>query len=297
MWDIYYQTFHEYKLQGNRMNLEETDVIFISYDEPNKEYNWAHLLKKCPWAKRVDGVYGSDAAHKAAAHLSESDNFFTVDGDNLVNDNFLDPKYFEPFSPGQGVVSFKAKNSINDLVYGNGGVKIWNKLKALSMKTHEKSIDTKFDIEFCWIDNYQHWDWCLSETVINSTPYQAFRAGFREGVKMSFQGGEKINTLSWDRDIARANLYRLIVWCNVGNDRENGRWAIYGARLGCFKTCFTDWDYREVRDFKKLWGIWEGACPAIKQSTELGDELNQRLGLPMGEFSPREAEVLRCLKK
>ena len=35
-----------------------------------------------PWAKRVHGVEGSDAAHKACANLSETDRFITVDGDN-----------------------------------------------------------------------------------------------------------------------------------------------------------------------------------------------------------------------
>ena len=39
----------------------------IPHDEPNAEKNYADLLKKVPWAKRVHGVKGSDAAHKAAA--------------------------------------------------------------------------------------------------------------------------------------------------------------------------------------------------------------------------------------
>ena len=47
--------------------ITEFDIIFISYDEPNADNNYADLLDKCPWAKRSHGVWGSDAAHKAAA--------------------------------------------------------------------------------------------------------------------------------------------------------------------------------------------------------------------------------------
>ena len=32
------------------------------------------------------------------------------------------------------------------------------------------------------------------------------------------------------------NYERLITWCNIGADVENGLWACYGARLGCYDT-------------------------------------------------------------
>ncbi len=65
------------------------DIIFISYDEDNADKNWADLQKKCPWAKRVHGVYGSDAAHKAAAQLSSTDRFTTCDADTIVKPEFF----------------------------------------------------------------------------------------------------------------------------------------------------------------------------------------------------------------
>ena len=55
----------------------DCDIIYLSYDEPNAEQNYADLCKKVPWAKRVHGVEGSDAAHKACARLSETDRFIT----------------------------------------------------------------------------------------------------------------------------------------------------------------------------------------------------------------------------
>ncbi|SVC70278.1 uncharacterized protein METZ01_LOCUS323132, partial [marine metagenome] len=45
-------------------------------------------VQKVPWAKRVHGVEGSDAAHKACAELSETKHFVTVDGDTIINPTF-----------------------------------------------------------------------------------------------------------------------------------------------------------------------------------------------------------------
>jgi len=72
------------------MKIKDIDIIFISYDEPNAEENWARLVKIVPWAKRVHGVKGSDNAHKEAAKQSETDWFVGVDGDNIIDEKFLD---------------------------------------------------------------------------------------------------------------------------------------------------------------------------------------------------------------
>ena len=72
-----------------KLKIAELDIIYLSYDEPNAEKNYADLLTKVPWAKRVHGVEGSDAAHKACAELSETDRFVTVDGDNTIRQDFI----------------------------------------------------------------------------------------------------------------------------------------------------------------------------------------------------------------
>ena len=69
-------------IEGNNMSkikIIDQDIIFLSYDEPNAEQNYTDLLTKVPWAKRVHGVEGSDAAHKACAELSETKHFVTVE--------------------------------------------------------------------------------------------------------------------------------------------------------------------------------------------------------------------------
>jgi hypothetical protein len=72
------------------IDVADLDVIFLSYKEPNKEHNWIDLKSKCPWAKRVDGVEGSDAAHKAAGQTSTTERFILIDGDNIVDPALFD---------------------------------------------------------------------------------------------------------------------------------------------------------------------------------------------------------------
>ena len=74
---------------SNLTSINEFDIVYISFDEPNADENYADLLEKCPWAKRSHGVFGSDAAHKAAADLAETDRFITIDADNIVRPDFF----------------------------------------------------------------------------------------------------------------------------------------------------------------------------------------------------------------
>ena len=55
-----------------QIDTADLDCIYLSYDEPQKEEFWIKIRNMVPWAKRVDGVKGSDAAHKAAADASAS---------------------------------------------------------------------------------------------------------------------------------------------------------------------------------------------------------------------------------
>ena len=65
------------------IDIADLDCIYLSYDEPQKEEFWVKIRNMVPWAKRVDNVKGSDAAHKAAAAASDTERFILIDGDNL----------------------------------------------------------------------------------------------------------------------------------------------------------------------------------------------------------------------
>ena len=71
------------------IDVADLDCIYLSYDEPKKEEFWIKIRNMVPWAKRVDGVKGSDAAHKAAADASDTERFILIDGDNLPQESFF----------------------------------------------------------------------------------------------------------------------------------------------------------------------------------------------------------------
>jgi len=235
--------------------ITEYDLVFISYDEPNADENYQDLLEKCPWAKRSHGVWGSDAAHKAAAALSETDNFVTVDADNIVDSDFFNVEIDDKkIDLNVDVVSWSAKNTVNGLVYGNGGIKFWPKRVVEQMKSHEIANNKASQVDFCWDIHYTQMNNIYSYVYNNSSCLQAWRAGFREGVKMSLDGGDIINHETFKTRINYKNYKRLLIWMSVGADSLNGLWAMYGARLGCEMVNFQrdKWDWVNVRDFNWL---------------------------------------------
>jgi hypothetical protein len=98
---------------------------------------------------------------------------------------------------------------------------------------------------------------CYSTTYPNHSPFQAWRAGFREGVKMTLFNGEKVPPQEIRERVWWHNIHRLRMWSTVGTHTENGKYAILGARMGTWMTNCTDWNYVDVRDFEKLRDIYE----------------------------------------
>jgi len=272
-----------------KIDVTELDIFYISYDEPNCEENWADLLNKVPWAKRVHGVKGFDAAHKDAAMRSQTDRFITVDGDNIVMDEFFNQELEFPEKDHDGndisesIFSWNAKNLLNGLVYGNGGLKCWPKEYTLNINTHEAATDGE-GMEFCWKLNYIQMNDIFSEVHQTASPFQAFRAGFREGVKLSLDQGVRVDPHEFQDKIWYGNFNRLNVWCNVGTDVENGWWAIYGARLGCHMTVLSNWNTNNISDYDWFKDFFDEEKAKIeseehlkKLTIELGKEINEQV--------------------
>lgn len=265
------------------IKVQDVDIIFLSYDEPNAEENWADLKRKVPWAKRVHGVEGSDAAHKACADLSDTKHFVTVDGDTII-----DPKFIEVVVDTDALkitddhqISWCGKINVNGLMYGNGSLKMWTKDFVKDMRTHENTDgNDETSIEFCYFDKYYQLNENYSTSIISATPQQAWRAGFREGVKMSLDRGapvDDLNSLWWQ------NKHRLYIWQMVGCDIPNGIWSVYGARLGTYMNMLSDWDHTQTRDFTYLNSLWEEHkdVNVSEECKELGKLLINELDLPI----------------
>ena len=279
------------------MKIIEFDTVFLSYDEPNADLHYADLCDKVPWAKRVHGVKGSDAAHKAAAELSESEWFISVDADNIVNPKFfnLDLKMEDPKIQ---VYGWCGRNSINGLRYGNGGLKIWKKDFVLNMKTHEASESDRAQVDFCWEDGYRNFPLVFSDSVITGSAFQAWRAGFREGVKMTLADGVKVPPQEIKERIWWHNIHRLRMWSTVGTHDENGIYAVLGARQGTYMTNCTEWNYVDVRDFEILRQIYNDTVKphegnknwVIDKIKEYGDMIKINLGLNWPYLDPEQSK-------
>lgn len=280
------------------MKTIELDIVFLSYDEPNADLHYADLCNKVPWAKRVHGIKGSDEAHKEAARQSETDWVVTVDADNIVDTKFFNTE-FDSDKENLQVVSWLARNKINGLRYGNGGLKIWRKDYILNMKTHEASNNERAQVDFCWEQGYQQFKECYSETVITGSPFQAWRAGFREGVKMTLFDGVKVAPDEIGERVWWHNIHRLRMWSTVGSHEENGIYAVYGARLGTWLANCTNWNYVEVRDFEILRDIWNqygqpheevNGIGLVDEIKSLGEKIRSGLGLDYPYLDPQQSK-------
>lgn len=298
--------------------ITEFDVFFLSYDEPNADKHWADLIENAPWADRVHGVKGFDAAHRACAEKSNTDWFVTVDADNIVAPDFFSLKVdLDPEARPNQCLSWNGVNMLNGLQYGNGGVKLWSKQFVLTMDSHENATDPRKAVDFCWEDDYQQVYKTYSQVWPNGSPYQAYRAGFREGIKLALDRGERIAPEAMNATLHPINLRNLRIWACVGADQPNGLWANYGARNGWSAMCELAWDHVAVRDydwFKTHWtetldgmGFDEKAAVAagradrpsleraalIDRATALGAFLKAKTGMVVPMFDSETSEFFR----
>lgn len=288
------------------INVNELDIIYLSYDEPNCEENWRDLQLHFPNAQRVHGVKGSDAAHKACADIARTDRFITVDGDNRVKHPFMTFNYTfdDSWDIEDSVLSLPALNRVNGLQYGNGGIKMWPKHVVQNMRTHEAAKDahSKSGVDFCWALDYILMPGVWSDVWVNKTPAQAWRAGFREGVKLSLIDGVKFegSAVVWKSKIASSNFDRLCMWLQAGMDVENGIYAILGARMGLHRAMLTDWDSSQVQNFDNLDYIFqtevENNSNIQLTIQELGSELINELRMPI-DVTPFTALQSQWIKK
>ena len=268
-----------------QIDIADLDCVYLSYDEPEKEEFWVKIRNMVPWATRVDGVKGSDAAHKAAAAASTTERFILIDGDNLP-----DPEFFNQIltflseEHERAVFRWRARNHVNALMYGNGGLSSWTREFVNNMHTHENTDGrTETQVEFCFDPLYWAMHDCYSTTYPNGSAFHAWRAGFREGVKMCLDRGRRPTVTEFQARVHQRNLDHLTIWHNVGADADYGYWAMAGARQGTYMTMLTNWDYLQVQNFDALAELWNSVKDEQPEhvSNNIANELHTQLDLPM----------------
>ncbi len=185
------------------------DVFFISYDEPHADYSFAALKQQLPIARRVHGIDGIQKAHRHCAGLSRTRHFFVVDADNriIVPDVF---SYRVPEYDSQYVHLWYARNPINGLEYGWGGLKLFPK-SVFTDDVMPLDMTTTFPLKI--IPEVK------SVTGFNASPFETWRSAFRECVKLTV-GNQTDETSS-----------RLNIWQTVANGRYADD-ALRGAAAG-----------------------------------------------------------------
>jgi hypothetical protein len=268
------------------IDIADLDCIYLTYDEPNAEENWVKIKNMVPWARRVDGVKGSDAAHKAAGAASDTERFVLIDGDNIPDPAFFNLTLEFPTEEYErAVFRWRACNHVNGLMYGNGGLSSWTREFVANMKTHEATDGTaETEVEFCFDPLYWAMHDCYSTTYPNGSAFHAWRAGFREGVKMCLNKGVRPSITEFKDRVHQRNLDHLTIWHNIGRDANHGIWSIAGSRMGTYMTMITpQWDHRVVQDFEQLEQLWatvQDTNPEILAG-RVAEDLATQLDLPM----------------
>lgn len=151
------------------------DIIFISYDEPDADENFARLTARFPHARRVHGVKGIANAHIAAAKKAMTRFFYVVDADAVIR-----PDFDFNFKPNQWeeeyVHLWMAHNPIG-LTYGYGGVKLFSKKMF-------REVKTQVDFTTTLTKDIKIHEEIACDTFFNMDPIRAFRGAFREGAKL-----------------------------------------------------------------------------------------------------------------
>lgn len=192
------------------------DIFFLSYNEPNSWANWQILSKRFPQAKRVFGEDNIYLSHKACAEQSTSDYFWVVDADNEVLESFNFDYFVEDYDFDL-VHIWHSRNEVNDLEYGNGAIKLLPKM-LFDVTKGGVDITTSLSNKLKIIPEV------ASVNRFASSPWNAWRSGFREAAKLA------------SSTIARTNqeetATRLTAWTTKGLDRPFGEYVVPGAVLG-----------------------------------------------------------------
>jgi hypothetical protein len=205
----------EYDIVASKLKLY--DIVFISYNEPNADENFAKLIERFPRAKRVHGVKGIHQAHIAAAKLSTTPMFWVVDGDAVIEEAFKFDLLLHKHDTDI-VHVWLSQNPINDLKYGYGGVKLLPKDLTENMDVNQIDMTMSISKKFKVVQEVSN------ITAFNTDPFSTWKSAFRECVKLASR--------PFNQGYQEETEDRLTTWCNIGVDRLYGEYALSGARAG-----------------------------------------------------------------
>ena len=113
---------------------------------------------------------------------------------------------------------WRARNAVNALVYGYGGVKLFPKQLTIDMDLSKPDMTTSISGKFKAVQEL------ANVTAFNTDPFNTWKGAFRECVKLSSKVIDRQKDLETDK--------RLNTWCTRGKTNPFGEYSIRGAIEG-----------------------------------------------------------------
>lgn len=208
-----------YKSNNIKCYANPFDIFFISYNESYAEKNFKTLQSRYPRAKHINGIKGIPQAHIECAKRSNTEHFYVIDADAELLPSF-DLEKFIP-SSGFNVYVWRAKNPLNGLAYGYGGVKL---MSREILKTYDKNktyLDFSTEIadgKFMAVPNISN------ITKFHHDEYNTWKGCFRETVKLT--------TKNLHVPTDKKTSERLNAWLSIKEKDDIHRAANLGAKAG-----------------------------------------------------------------
>ncbi|GAA2875061.1 hypothetical protein [Streptomyces mexicanus] len=192
------------------------DAVMLSYDEPLADKLHARLQRVLGVkVKRLHGVEGMRRAYRLAAEVVDAEQFLLADADFVIATEFA-LSTVEPLDEGVSMRVWRARNPLNGLVYGYGGLK-------LIRRSALRQLGAAVDVLAALPGRTEFVADIAGTTRINQSPYHAWKAGFRECAMLT-RGSE------YGMDDTEANE-RIAAW-TAGGEGEFAQFAVSGAREG-----------------------------------------------------------------
>ena len=112
---------------------------------------------------------------------------------------------------------------------------------------------------------------------------------------MCLDRGRRVSTDDFRLRIWHGNIQRLLIWASVGQDVENGIWAIYGARLGAYTAMLTDDDFSIINDYERMHHLWQTIQhrDPVYESMKIESDLQKKVGLDISLLSPNDSRFFK----
>lgn len=192
------------------------EKFFLAFDDPNVDENFDRAKLFIHDLQQINTKLSIVESHKMCGSLSLTNQFMVLDADAYLLEEFKMSEIYDITKDPNFVYIFAARNPVNDLEYGHGGVKIFQR----------KFFNDREVIDFStsFLGKIRTVKKTLNIHRFNTSPFHAWRTAFRECVKLS--SSTIINRNSIDDE------YRLTTWCEKFNDVDYADFVKTGALQG-----------------------------------------------------------------